>query len=68
MGTNEGLPVHTDWNFWKRSEAYPEIQGGICLADCPVGGGGFFCIPGTLRLVFDRVCRFQLINSRVLWC
>jgi hypothetical protein len=48
VGTNEGLPVHTDWNFWKRSEAYPELQGGICLADCPEGGGGFFCVPGNV--------------------
>lgn len=61
VGTNEGLPVHTDWNFWKRSEAYPEIQGGICLADCPVGGGGFFCIPGFHKpeVIADYKRRFE---------
>jgi hypothetical protein len=40
--------LHTDWNFWHSSEDFPEFQCGICLSDCPIGGGGFFCIPGRL--------------------
>jgi len=43
--TNDDLPLHTDLNYWVASPSCPQYQGGLCLSDCPIGGGGFFCIP-----------------------
>lgn len=40
--------IHNDMNLWKLEE--PMYQGGLALNDCPVGGGGFRCIPGFHKL------------------
>ena len=37
--------LHTDTNLWAWDVSMMEFQAGVCLADCPEGGGGFFCIP-----------------------
>ncbi|XP_055334184.1 uncharacterized protein LOC129585502 [Paramacrobiotus metropolitanus] len=47
--TNANLRLHTDLNFWHADPQQPVYQGGLCLQDCPVGGGGFFCVPGFHR-------------------
>ena len=39
------LSVHTDLNLWYLDG--PAYQGSVCLSDCPLGGGGFVCLPGT---------------------
>lgn len=46
---NNFLDLHTDLNFWHADYTKPLYQGGLCLEDCPIGGGGFFCIPGFHR-------------------
>jgi ectoine hydroxylase-related dioxygenase (phytanoyl-CoA dioxygenase family) len=43
--TNADLPLHNDLNMWHSDPSFPYFQGGLCLKDCPEGGGGFFCIP-----------------------
>ena len=44
------LELHTDMNYWHANlDSGPIFQGGLCLEDCPEGGGGFFCIPGFQR-------------------
>jgi len=55
--TNDGLDLHTDLNFWHSSPAQPQFQGGLCLADCPIGGGGFFCIPGFHKP--ERIAKYK---------
>jgi hypothetical protein len=42
------LSVHTDLNLWYLGG--PAYQGSVCLSDCPVGGGGFVCLPGHHKL------------------
>lgn len=42
---NDDLPLHTDVNYWFSDANRPTFQGGLCLEDCPAGGGGFFCLP-----------------------
>eukprot|EP01114_Cavostelium_apophysatum_P024422 TRINITY_DN9558_c0_g1_i1.p1 TRINITY_DN9558_c0_g1~~TRINITY_DN9558_c0_g1_i1.p1 ORF type:complete len:237 (+),score=35.53 TRINITY_DN9558_c0_g1_i1:452-1162(+) len=42
---NKDLTLHTDLNLWDSDPSQPQFQGGLCLRDCPAGGGGFFCIP-----------------------
>ena len=32
-------------NYWFNDPSKPQYQGGLCLSDCPKGGGGFYCIP-----------------------
>jgi hypothetical protein len=46
---NANLELHTDVNYWHTDPDRPIYQGGLCLEDCPQGGGGFFCIPGFHR-------------------
>jgi len=38
--------LHTDLNYWYTPPDKAGYQGGLCLHDCPMGGGGFWCIPG----------------------
>lgn len=54
---NINLELHTDLNYWTSDANRPLYQGGLCLQDCPVGGGGFFCIPGFHRP--ERVQRYM---------
>jgi len=42
---NDKLVLHTDLNLWDNDPLKPQFQGGLCLRDCPEGGGGFFCLP-----------------------
>jgi len=44
--TNKDLQLHTDLNYWTVAPNFIQYQGGLCLQDCPAGGGGFYCIPG----------------------
>eukprot|EP01118_Nematostelium_gracile_P014628 TRINITY_DN5751_c0_g1_i1.p1 TRINITY_DN5751_c0_g1~~TRINITY_DN5751_c0_g1_i1.p1 ORF type:complete len:203 (+),score=52.71 TRINITY_DN5751_c0_g1_i1:440-1048(+) len=44
--TNDNLMLHQDLNPWATDPSRPIFQGGLCLHDNPIGGGGFFCIPG----------------------
>eukprot|EP01091_Cochliopodium_minus_P018659 TRINITY_DN762_c0_g1_i1.p1 TRINITY_DN762_c0_g1~~TRINITY_DN762_c0_g1_i1.p1 ORF type:complete len:328 (-),score=95.37 TRINITY_DN762_c0_g1_i1:49-957(-) len=44
--TNENKKLHTDLNYWFSTPEKAGYQGGLCLSDCPEGGGGFYCIPG----------------------
>ena len=46
---NANLELHTDNNYWHSDPNKPTYQGGLCLQDCPIGGGGFFCLPGFQR-------------------
>jgi hypothetical protein len=62
VGTNEGLPVHTDWNFWKHSEAYPKIQGRICLANCPMGGGAL--APSVSALLHNTIVATEDVHCQ----
>jgi len=43
--SNDTLTMHTDLNYWYTRPELSQYQGGLCLADCPIGGGGFFCVP-----------------------
>ncbi len=43
--TNADLDIHHDLNLWTADPKHPPLQGGLCLQDCPEGGGGFFCVP-----------------------
>ncbi|KAL6075091.1 PhytanoylCoA dioxygenase (PhyH) superfamily protein [Balamuthia mandrillaris] len=43
--------IHNDMNLWQLQET--KYQGGLALSDCPIGGGGFRCIPGFHKL--DRI-------------
>lgn len=54
---NANLVLHTDLNYWYSDPNKPIYQGGLCLHDCPIGGGGFFCLPGFHRP--ERVQRYM---------
>jgi ectoine hydroxylase-related dioxygenase (phytanoyl-CoA dioxygenase family) len=54
---NANLELHTDLNYWHADSNKPIYQGGLCLQDCPLGGGGFFCIPGFHRP--ERVLQYM---------
>eukprot|EP00761_Pharyngomonas_kirbyi_P001686 gb/GECH01001690.1/.p1 GENE.gb/GECH01001690.1/~~gb/GECH01001690.1/.p1 ORF type:complete len:385 (+),score=97.13 gb/GECH01001690.1/:1-1155(+) len=43
---NENIQLHTDVNYWHTNLNRPQFQAGLCLNDCPSGGGGFFVLPG----------------------
>eukprot|EP01119_Soliformovum_irregulare_P009017 TRINITY_DN22125_c0_g1_i1.p1 TRINITY_DN22125_c0_g1~~TRINITY_DN22125_c0_g1_i1.p1 ORF type:complete len:370 (-),score=69.84 TRINITY_DN22125_c0_g1_i1:14-1123(-) len=47
--SNENISLHTDLNPWVCHHRRAQYQAGICLADCPMGGGGFFCVPGMQK-------------------
>jgi len=49
MEANDTLELHSDLNYWHSDPNVPIYQGGLCLHDCPAGGGGFFCLPGFHR-------------------
>jgi ectoine hydroxylase-related dioxygenase (phytanoyl-CoA dioxygenase family) len=49
------FPVHNDMNLWTLDKKM--YQGGLCLLDCPVGNGGFRCIPGFHKL--DRIREYR---------
>jgi len=42
---NSSVALHNDTNLWAWHPYFNEFQAGVCLADCPKNGGGFFCIP-----------------------
>lgn len=43
---NRHPSLHSDCNYWHTDLDRPIYQGGLCLNDCPLGGGGFFALPG----------------------
>ncbi len=47
---NQNLKLHHDLNIWHSKPDCPYYQAGIAIADCPVGGGGFFCVPGHHKI------------------
>jgi len=49
------LSVHNDLNLWHLGET--KYQGGLCLEDCPIGAGGFVCIPGMHKL--DKIREYR---------
>jgi ectoine hydroxylase-related dioxygenase (phytanoyl-CoA dioxygenase family) len=54
--TEQGeFPIHTDMNLWYLQET--KYQGGAALDHCPIGGGGFRCVPGFHKLEHIREYR-----------
>jgi len=51
----QDFAVHNDMNLWNLQET--NYQGGLSLNDCPIGGGGFRCIPGFHKLAKIREYR-----------
>eukprot|EP01120_Amphizonella_sp_Union-15-10_P006976 TRINITY_DN2308_c0_g1_i1.p1 TRINITY_DN2308_c0_g1~~TRINITY_DN2308_c0_g1_i1.p1 ORF type:complete len:341 (+),score=64.33 TRINITY_DN2308_c0_g1_i1:55-1077(+) len=47
--------IHTDMNLWDLSET--KYQGSLALEDCPIGHGGFRCIPGFHKL--DKIREYR---------
>eukprot|EP01125_Pyxidicula_operculata_P007257 TRINITY_DN2471_c0_g1_i1.p1 TRINITY_DN2471_c0_g1~~TRINITY_DN2471_c0_g1_i1.p1 ORF type:complete len:408 (-),score=96.85 TRINITY_DN2471_c0_g1_i1:19-1242(-) len=55
--------IHNDMNLWFLEES--GYQGGLCLSSCPVGGGGFVCVPGYHKLEKIRKYRHDFIEGRL---
>jgi len=47
---NDDLQLHTDLNYWYSNPNFPQFQCGICLEDCDLDCGGFYCIPGFNKI------------------
>lgn len=56
------MPIHNDMSLWDLSER--KYQGSVCLLDCPVGHGGFRCIPGFHKLEKIRNYRQDCLSGK----